>query len=95
MAAIRTGDYVVWDAPQFQGGSFFRGRSTGKPKFVGTKRFAGKVEKHSYGDKTGQHTFSIRLDDGSIKLVKGRNLYPHLVEHVVAQDSPDRVSEAD
>lgn len=75
-----TGDFVTWDAPQFEGGSFFRGRSTGKPRCVGTKRFAGVIERDSYG-RTGQHTFSIRLDDGSLKLVKGRNLYPHVIEH--------------
>lgn len=88
--AIRSGDRVVWDAPQFQGGSFFRGRSTGKPKFVGTERLSGIVVRHSYGATTNQHTFSIRLEDGRLKLVKGRNLYPNLVEHIPDPNSSDR-----
>ena len=69
------GDRVVWDAPQFKGGSFFRGRSTGKPRFVGNKRLSGVIERDSYGAKTGQHTFTVRLEDGSLKRVMGRNLY--------------------
>ena len=88
--AIRKGDRVRFKLPIFQGGSFFRGRSTGKPKCVGEQEFSGVVVKHSYGEKTGQHTFTIQLDDGTKKLVKGRNLYPNLVEHIVATDSPDR-----
>lgn len=78
---ICAGDYVEWDAPQFEGGSFYHGRSTGKPRFVGTQSFAGVVERDSYGEKTGQHTFSIRLADGSLKRVKGRNLYPNITRH--------------
>ena len=91
-SAIRTGDRVVWDAPQFSGGSFFRGRCRGA-KFIGTERLAGVVERHSYGAGTGQHTFSIRLDDGTLKRVKGRNLYPHLVEHVADPHSADRADD--
>ena len=88
-AAIRTGDKVTWDAPQFSGGSFFRGRCKGA-KCIGTLRLSGIVERHSYGVDKGQHTFSIRLVDGTLKRVKGRNLYPNLVEHVPSPDSPDR-----
>jgi hypothetical protein len=96
MSAIRTGDHVVWISPQFEGGSFFNGRSTGKPKVVGHIEFAGRVVKHSYGEKTGQHTFTVMLSTpedmkGKKKLVKGRNLYPNLVEHKVDENSVDRV----
>jgi hypothetical protein len=87
--AIRTGDRVTWDSPQFTGGSKFRGRVRGA-KFVGTKRFSGVVVRHSYGASTGQHTFTVLLNEGGKKLVKGRNLYPNLVEHVPDPDSPDR-----
>lgn len=87
--AIRTGDKVTWDAPQFKGGSAFNGRFKGA-KFVGNIRLSGTVERHSYGADTGQHTFSIRLDDGSLKLVKGRNFYPNLIEHIPDPNSPDR-----
>lgn len=91
MSAIRTGDRVKFKLPIFKGGSFFRGRSTGKPKYVGDQEFSGVVVKHSYGEKTGQHTFTILLDNGGgKKLVKGRNLYPNIIEHIVAIDSPDR-----
>jgi len=90
--AIRTGDFVVWDAPQFAGGSFYRGRCRGA-RFVGTERLSGRVERHSYGASTAQHTFSIRLADGTLKLVKGRNLYPNLIHHEPAADSPDRAED--
>lgn len=88
--AIRTGDYVEFTLPIFSGGSFFNGRSTGKPKCVGEKSYSGTVVKHSYGEKTHQHTFTILLVDGTKKLVKGRNLYPNITNHIVNPDSPDR-----
>ena len=88
---ILVGDRIAWDAPQFSGGSFFRGRCRGA-KFTGTLRFSGVVERDSYGKTSGQHTFSVRLDDGSLKTVKGRNLYGNLVSHVSGADS---VAEAD
>lgn len=47
----------------------------------------GIVERHSYGSDRGQHTFSIRLVDGSLKLIKGRNLYPRLTAHAPAAES--------
>jgi hypothetical protein len=92
--AIRTGDRVTWDAPQFTGGSKWRGRVRGA-KFVGTERLSGVVVKHSYGAETGQHTFTVLLDNGRKKLVKGRNLYPNLVEHVPDPNSPDRAETRD
>src|SRR5690554_5327523 len=78
---ICKGDYVRWNEPQFTGGSFFRGRCTGA-KFKGMIERCGVVEKESYGEKTGQHTFSIRLDDGTLKRVMGRNLYPNLLDYI-------------
>jgi hypothetical protein len=42
----------------------------------------GVIEAHSYGADRGQHTFSVRLSDGSLRLIKGRNLYPRLLKHV-------------
>lgn len=87
---IMIGDRVEWDAPIFKGGSFFRGRCRGA-RFVGTARLAGVVERESYG-RTGQHTFSIRLDDGSLKLVKGRNLYGNIVRHEPAPHTPEEIA---
>lgn len=87
---IRVGDYVEFTLPIFKGGSFFRGRCTGA-KFVGNTEFVGKIVKHSYGKKAGQHTFTVLLTDGTKKLVKGRNLYPNLTKHVVDENSVDRI----
>jgi len=89
--AIRTGDKVEWDSPQFSGGSFFRGRSRGA-KFVGHKRLSGTILRHSYGAERGQHTFTVLLANGERKLVKGRNLYPNLVSHTPDANSIDRIS---
>jgi hypothetical protein len=89
MTAIRTNDRVIWESPIFQGGSYFQGRFKGAKK-IGVKRLSGVVLRHSYGEKTGQHTFTILLDDGTKKLVKGRNLYPNIIEHIVDYESPDR-----
>jgi len=89
---ICKGDFIEWDAPQFEGGGFFRGRKTGKTRVVGTKRLTGVVERDSYGQKTGQHTFTIRLADGKLKRVMGRNLYPHVIAHVPAGDHDEQAS---
>lgn len=89
--AIRLGDIVEWDKPIFIGGSFYGGRYQGGAKFSHNERHRGRVIKHSYGDKTGQHTFTILCDDGKKVLVKGRNLYPNLVDHIPDSNSPDRV----
>lgn len=88
---IVVGDRVAWDAPKFRGGSFFRGRCRGA-KFVGTERLSGVVERESYG-RTGQHTFSVRLDDGSLKLVKGRNLYENIAAYEEGPDHAERAAE--
>jgi hypothetical protein len=87
--AIRTGDTVTWNAPQFTGGSFYRGRCQGA-KYTGDKQLSGTVIRHSYGELRGQHTFTILLTDGSKKRVKGRNLYPNLLDHIPNPNSEDR-----
>lgn len=45
------------------------------------ERLAGTVIRHSYGEATGQHTFTIGLHGGGTKLVKGRNLYDRILYH--------------
>lgn len=47
----------------------------------------GTVIKHSYGTDKGQHTFSIKTNEGDLLLVKGRNLYPNLLKHIPGQES--------
>jgi len=69
--------------PQFSG-SFRR------PEFIGNKRKSGIVLKHSYGLNKGQHTFTILHKDGTKTLVKGRNLYPNIINHKPDWNSPDR-----
>lgn len=40
----------------------------------------GTVIRHSYGEKTGQHTFTLDVGDCLIR-IKGRNLYPAVIKH--------------
>ena len=40
----------------------------------------GTVIRHSYGAKTGQHTFTIDIGTTLIR-IKGRNLYPAIIKH--------------
>ena len=47
----------------------------------------GSVVSHSYGAEAGQHTFKIEQEGGSTILVKGRNLYPNLLEHIQGEES--------
>jgi hypothetical protein len=58
-------------------GCFVKFYNVGKGEVV-----SGTVIKESYGEKTGQHTFTIQSEDGTKTLVKGRNLYPNLLEHI-------------
>lgn len=55
-----------------------------RAKFTGSWRNAefshheiveGKITKESYGAKTGQHTFTIKLPNGKKTYIKGTNLY--------------------
>jgi len=89
---IRTGDYVDWLRPRFSGGSFHRGRASGTAKLIGYERCRGIVIRHSYGKRTGQHTFSIVCPSRGKRpvLVKGRNLYGNLIRHVPNMASHDR-----
>jgi len=86
---LTVGDRITWDAPQFVGGSAWGGRFRGA-RYNGTVRLSGIIEHESYGRETGQHTFSIRLTDGTLKRVKGRNLYPHIVEYEAGPDHAEQ-----
>jgi len=44
------------------------------------KVMRGVVIRHSYGELTNQHTFTIDVGDGLVR-VKGRNLYPSVITH--------------
>lgn len=51
---------------------------------------AGEVTHHSYGASKGQHTFTIALNTGGRKLVKGRNLYDRLIEHEPGDEAKEQ-----
>lgn len=46
------------------------------------KRETGEVLRDSYGSNKGHHTFSILTKDSGLILIKGRNLYPNIIEHI-------------
>ena len=73
-----------------------------KPKFAGYQILKAIVKKNSYGKLKNQHTFTIEVLDvieekfgfvvatkkqGEVFLIKGRNLYPYIVEHIQGEDS--------
>lgn len=68
-----TGDCVCGDKVCFERATF--SGSFRKPKFAGFERIAGEIINDSYGADKQQHTFTIRLADGSTTMIKGRNLY--------------------
>ena len=45
------------------------------------KVVSGEVIAHSYGTERNQHTFTVLTDCGERLMVKGRNLYPNIIEH--------------
>lgn len=51
--------------------SYGCGHYTGQNNFTGEQLYT-----------KGQHTFTILKEDGTKLLVKGRNLYPNLLEHI-------------
>jgi len=47
---------------------------------------SGYVVNHSYGADRGQHTFTIDWMGDKV-LVKGRNLYPNIIQHLRGEES--------
>ncbi len=47
----------------------------------------GTVITSSYGEDKGQHTFNIKTNLGETIMVKGRNLYPNIIEHLQGEIS--------
>jgi hypothetical protein len=83
---IVVGDHVRFKRMKFAGGGFFRGRHTGRAHVIGEETIEGVVEKESYGETTGQHTFTVRTADGKAVLVKGRNLYKNIIDHIAGEN---------
>lgn len=48
---------------------------------------SGEVVKHSYGSERNQHTFTVLSECGEKIMVKGRNLYPNIIEHSQGAES--------
>jgi len=69
------GDYIEFTLPQFKGGSFSTFSRGGGAKYVGDKAFGGTIERDWY-DVNCRHWFAIRLTNGKLKRVQGKNLYP-------------------
>ena len=84
-----TGDVVSGDSVKFKRGIF--SGSFKRPKFEGYEDVEGKILKESYGDKTGQHTFTIQTPDGGSFRIMGRNLYKHGVMRQQWDDEASRV----
>ena len=65
---VCVGDIVLFPRKKFSG-------SYKKPKFEGIELVEGEIVRDSYGADKQQHTFTIKLKDGSETRIKGRNLY--------------------
>ncbi len=90
--AIRTGCIITFEKPCFSGS--FR-----KPKFQGNAKIKVEIVKHSYGELKNQHTFTCKILDviekndhfkkevGDKLLIKGRNIYPNIIEHIQGEES--------
>lgn len=96
--AIRTNCELIIEKAYFQG-------SHRKPKFIGKQTMKVKVLRHSYGSLKGQHTFTLEVLDVIEKLdisqahvkgdtfrIKGRNLYPNVIDHVYISDESKKAS---
>lgn len=46
----------------------------------------GTVTRSTYGED-GQHTFTVTIEGGESVCVKGRNLYPNLLNHIQGEES--------
>lgn len=68
-----TGDACVGDRVAFDRATFTG--SYRNAKFAGFERVQGEIVADSYGAAMQQHTFTLRLADGSTTRIKGRNLY--------------------
>ena len=73
---------IVRSNKAIRNGCFLKFYSISKGKII-----EGNVIKESYGERTGQHTFTIEECDGNKVIIKGRNLYPNMLEHIQGEIS--------
>ena len=83
-----TGDVVVGDHISFERATF--SGSWRKPKFAGMETITGLVVNDSYGSAKQQHTFTLKLEDGSKLCIKGRNVYRNGVRRAAWADEAQR-----
>ena len=88
-----TGDCVTGDEVRFDRATFTG--SHRRPKFAGFERVTGRIVRDSYGAQKQQHTFTLRLADGSETRIKGRNLYRQGTHRKPWSDESARQIEAD
>lgn len=70
------------------------GCAGGRAVITGYELVVGAVEKEKYGEKTGQHTFTIVRDSGERLMIKGRNLYNLAVWRELWADEAERAAVA-
>lgn len=85
-----TGDVVVGEEIRFQRTTF--NGSFRRPKLAGYELITGTVMRDSYGEESQQHTFTLRLADGSELRIKGRNLYREGIYRKPWVDEPARLA---
>lgn len=83
-----TGDVVRGDEVRFERAVF--SGSFRKPIFSHIEIVSGMVVSESYGRAKQQHTFTLKLLDGSILRIKGRNLYRRAVWRKPWPDESER-----
>ena len=98
--AIRTGCKLVIEKPYFNG-------SYRNAKFAGIQTIKVEVLRHSYGAIKGQHTFTLEVIEiieqldhrdahkkGDNFRIKGRNLYPNVIDHYFQSEESKNASKA-
>jgi hypothetical protein len=95
MSDIVVGDEIEWTEPVWDTAysTFRRGRRGKAP--AGERTIRANVLRESYGERTGQHTFTLEVLSadgykppavGETLRRKGRNLYGNLVDHMPGPD---------
>ena len=87
-----TGDVVAGDTVRFRRAIF--GGSYRRPVFLGHEDIQGVVLRDSYGQRSGQHTFTLKTPDRELKIM-GRNLYRNGVSRQLWDDESARRLAAD
>jgi len=85
-----TGDACKGDNVAFERATF--GGSFRNATFEGFQMIVGEIVADSYGKARQQHTFTLRLADGSHLRIKGRNLYANGIYRAPRDESERRAA---